>query len=491
MSAIRPLPPRPSLEFERKEAKALLRQLRAGNVDAHQRARARHPLLAQKAPSSLQLADAQLVIAREYGFASWTRLVRYFEGMERVLRRTPCTGNPGLGRPEWYPRFVQQLVDEHERRIHSASAKLIAFVPRFYGLSPDEAFELDATEQDAQLAVARGEGFLSWDLLMSAVTARFDEVMQSKESETPRRRAYSAMRDADLAQLQLVVREHPELLTPSEDDIATSRHLLSTAIAIERTAHAKQRDPMRMRPIIDWLAQMGFDVQLELNLRLCGDSRTTAEDVEYWIERGANAKWIAPNGYSVLEHAIVRYWNPTSLDQLAKHATVRKPSLWIAAGLGDVAGVHGFLDATGRPTAAACEHRPEFDAIGPFMLGSSHGDDHADVMHEAAYLAFLNQRTAVMEYLVSRGFPIDEIPIDMPYVVMAVGENMVAMVETLVRCGANLDLRGTVNGSAREMARTMLLHQPDNADRRRIAELCGLDVQAILSAREARGSGDV
>ena len=39
MSTVRPLPPRPNLEFEHKEAKALLRQLRAGDPEAIARAR--------------------------------------------------------------------------------------------------------------------------------------------------------------------------------------------------------------------------------------------------------------------------------------------------------------------------------------------------------------------------------------------------------------------------------------------------------------------
>ena len=75
----RPLPARPSLEFERKQAKALLRQLRAGNPDALARARAQHPSLG----NDIKLADAQLVIAREYDFASWPRLVQYFGDVSR------------------------------------------------------------------------------------------------------------------------------------------------------------------------------------------------------------------------------------------------------------------------------------------------------------------------------------------------------------------------------------------------------------------------
>ena len=85
MSALRPLPPRPSLEFEHKEAKALLRRLRAGEPDSIARARTRHPALDLSKP---RLADAQLVIAREYGFTSWPRLARYFGDVDRQ-RQSP------------------------------------------------------------------------------------------------------------------------------------------------------------------------------------------------------------------------------------------------------------------------------------------------------------------------------------------------------------------------------------------------------------------
>ena len=486
MSALRPLPARPNLEFERKAAKALLRQLRAGDRDAVARARARHPTLNASAPDTVRLADAQLVIAREYGFASWPRLVRYFEDAERLLRRTPSAVNPGLYRSEEYPGTVKDFMAGHRRRAMSAARALIAYVPRYYGLSPEEAFELPLTEDEARLAVARGNGFLSWGTLMARVDAQAKHPLRREGLElAPMRRAIDAMRDGDLARLQAIVHSHPELLAPTEHEVATSTHLLSMALGRERADVREGAGRDRMRPIIDWLASMGFDVQRELDIRLCGDMRMTAEDVQYWIDRGANPNWVAPNGYSVLEHAIVRYRSPAALDHLARYATVRQPALWIAAGLGDVAGVGRFLDHNGRPTEAARAHRPQLDAIGPLVLPLLPGDDD-EILMEAAFLAFQNRRVAVMEYLVSRGFPIDTLRWGMPFVAVAVGENMLEMAEALIRCGADIDLRGSYNGSAREMAREMLESQPPNADRRRIAEMCGLDADAILAARDAR-----
>lgn len=72
----RPLPARPHLEHLRKQAKQLLRALREGDGPA--RARFQQALLYPPPPSP-KLADAQLVIAREYGFASWPRLKHHVE----------------------------------------------------------------------------------------------------------------------------------------------------------------------------------------------------------------------------------------------------------------------------------------------------------------------------------------------------------------------------------------------------------------------------
>jgi ankyrin repeat protein len=73
------LPPHPSLEFDRKQAKALLDAARGGDPQAIRRFVEMHPDFASEAnpaerAQKVQLHDAQLVIAREYGFPSWRAL---------------------------------------------------------------------------------------------------------------------------------------------------------------------------------------------------------------------------------------------------------------------------------------------------------------------------------------------------------------------------------------------------------------------------------
>ena len=76
-----PLPARPNLEHQRKRARALLKAARAQDRDALQRFRAVRSN-ATDGPPELSLQAAQFVIAREYGFASWTKLKTYIEATQ-------------------------------------------------------------------------------------------------------------------------------------------------------------------------------------------------------------------------------------------------------------------------------------------------------------------------------------------------------------------------------------------------------------------------
>jgi hypothetical protein len=70
MTASKSLPARPSLESLRKQAKKLARDIAAGGADAIARARAQLPHV----DLPLTQRNAQLVIAREYGYAGWQDL---------------------------------------------------------------------------------------------------------------------------------------------------------------------------------------------------------------------------------------------------------------------------------------------------------------------------------------------------------------------------------------------------------------------------------
>jgi ankyrin repeat protein len=75
----RTLPRQPHLDIPKRQARELLREWRAARPEAIDRIRRRHPKFAAADEAAIRaatfrLSDAQLVIAREYGFAHWTQL---------------------------------------------------------------------------------------------------------------------------------------------------------------------------------------------------------------------------------------------------------------------------------------------------------------------------------------------------------------------------------------------------------------------------------
>lgn len=81
----KPLPPRPSLEQYKKQAKDLLKAGRAADPEALRRLNDQWPALdettATVTASGCRLADAHFTIAREHGFASWPRFASHLRGL--------------------------------------------------------------------------------------------------------------------------------------------------------------------------------------------------------------------------------------------------------------------------------------------------------------------------------------------------------------------------------------------------------------------------
>jgi ankyrin repeat protein len=117
------LPPRPSLEQLKKQAKSLLKDQQAADSNAFVRirendARWRNLPEAQLAAAPFTLAEAQLVIAREYGFTSWSRLQSHVKILEAagttaevVASLRDAAGRGDLAR-------LAVLLDEHPELIN-------------------------------------------------------------------------------------------------------------------------------------------------------------------------------------------------------------------------------------------------------------------------------------------------------------------------------------------------------------------------------------
>ncbi len=118
----RQLPPRPSLDQLKKQAKSLLKGQQAADSDALIRIRDSHPRWKnlsdeQIASSPFALADAQLVIANEYGFASWPKLQSHIKTLEAAgaTAATVASLRTAAGKGD-LPR-LNSLLDAHPELI--------------------------------------------------------------------------------------------------------------------------------------------------------------------------------------------------------------------------------------------------------------------------------------------------------------------------------------------------------------------------------------
>jgi ankyrin repeat protein len=104
------LPAKPSLDHLRRQARDLLRAAQAGDTAAAGRIRV--------VSDALTLATAQLAVAREYGFASWTRL------KDEVTART-------AGLAQQAEAFCEASIRDHTGR----AARMLAATPEIAGYS--------------------------------------------------------------------------------------------------------------------------------------------------------------------------------------------------------------------------------------------------------------------------------------------------------------------------------------------------------------------
>jgi ankyrin repeat protein len=116
----RTLPPRPDFDQQRKLAKELLRAFRAGDPEAMARVRAALP-----DKRVIGLTDAQYVLAREYGFASWRELRDHIE--QRTEERRPTAERFKRAVERGDAAAVRALLERHAELRASVNAPIFAY----------------------------------------------------------------------------------------------------------------------------------------------------------------------------------------------------------------------------------------------------------------------------------------------------------------------------------------------------------------------------
>lgn len=92
-----PLPENASLEHLKKQAKLVQHLVRSGEQSALDMVREFHPRIDDVSPGTLSAfkrSDAQIVVARLYGFRSWTRLRAHLQLLDEFARPDPADRDP-------------------------------------------------------------------------------------------------------------------------------------------------------------------------------------------------------------------------------------------------------------------------------------------------------------------------------------------------------------------------------------------------------------
>ncbi len=156
--------------------------------------------------------------------------------------------------------------------------------------------------------------------------------------------------------------------------------------------------------IIDALISAGAAPDRALNLAGCWNLPDLCARL---LAAGADPEARVDAGITPLESAAM-HSSVEAADVLVKHGLHRQ-TLWLAAASGLLRWVQGWVAADGTLRADPGLYRPDWAAVGR-AAGAPPGDDPAEIVGEAFVFAALNNRHAVVDYLLGAGVDVDARP---------------------------------------------------------------------------------
>jgi len=376
----RELPVRPSLIQLKNQAKDLLKSFRDNSEEAISRFREHNPRLDRHQPL---LADAQLVLAREYGFSSWTKLKSHVEGLEALENRVARVRD----------EFSRGDVERRKRLLKPAHAK-----ERFENYDPKANTLSDA---DARLLIANEEGYAFW--------SKYESYLHLDPAV---REVIVAIRAGDLDRLQEVLKAEPSAANPKwvpgfqipKPMPNDSVPLFCVSEAVFRRTNTKRNE----YEITLALLGAGADVEVSGGEALTGAvSFNAIHVVEALLDGGAAIDGVdgdgVPMGYAMHFSYI------DIAEFLARRGA--KLDLRFAAGLGKLDVMKRFFNSDGslKPDAGALA-----DPYG--LERKKHGHSafrcertRPNILSQSLYFACRNNRIEAAEFLLSQGADINAV----------------------------------------------------------------------------------
>ena len=426
-----------NLEQQKKQARELLRAIRAGRAYALARLRGQHLRWANVddaiARQEVALHDAQFVIAREQGFASWPRLKAYAEPSPHTRHTRIFVADM-----QWIAGRVQGLLRTRQSAGPAALEQIREHHPSFAGWSDEEIRQAPFSESDAQLVYAREHGFNTWDELSSRVNL----VASNPEAQAaePFLAAFQALQAGDAGGLNALLKSNPRL---AQERGTNGNTLLNLAVSI-----AAKLNPDVGLALVEALLAAGADVndgndRGSTPLHQAAYSNQSAIAAAL-IRSGADLDCEAHgSGGTPLIFAL--FWGHREVaDLLGRHSTA-PGNLRAAAGLGNKDLLEQCFRDEKTLTPEACAARGFYRPHSGFPDWSP-STDPQEVLDEALVWACKSGRTEVLPRLLQAGARLDADPYRGTPLVWAAVCNRMETAAWLIDQGATVNRKATFGG---------------------------------------------
>jgi ankyrin repeat protein len=461
--ALRPsraLPASPSLEQQKKQARELLRAVQAADPAALKRFREHHPRYSEKS-SGLALADAQLVLAREYGFPSWPKLKAW---IDRVSRPGPT--RVFVRDAAWYDARARGLVEMHKGALPNALAQIRAWHPSF---ADAEIAAASLTLDDARLVYARQHGARDWNDFLAGVSRL------SGGEAGAFARAFAAIEQGDDGPLRELLRSHPDI---AGERGTNGNTLLSLAVATER----------RDGPLVRSLLAAGADPNLPNDRGWTPLHQAASLDhpplLALLLDAGA-AVTVSAHGEGGTPLAVALFWGKREAATILAEVAVVPDNLRINAALDRVDRLSRFFREDGSLIPEAGVGRGFYRPHSGFPAWAP-SDDRSEILGEALSWAARNGAVGSLGFLVERGAEIDASVYRGTPLMFAAAWQKPAAVRWLLEHGADSNRRAPFHGQ--EPGLITALHLAAQTDDPELVQLL-LDHGADRTIRDENYNG--
>lgn len=455
-----------NLEQQKKQARELLRALRAGDGAAMERLRSQQGRWKEREDAELRrevaLMDAQFVVAREQGFSSWSKLKAYADpAMELEHSKLYVLDS------KWMHERAIGLVRTRASAGPAALEQIRSWHPRFEGKSDEEILQASFGMEDALLVYAKEHGFADWSALQERIRV-LGGVSDPGESE-PFLAAFRAMERGELERFRELLRRHRTL---GRQRGTNGNTLLNLAVSLAPKVGAEFALTSELQGAVNeandrgWtpLHQAAYSNQVELLEALLG-----------W---GADAE-LEAHGSGGTPLVVALFWGHREAAKVLSRVSVAPGNLRVAAGLGRLDLVERCFDARGEFVAEASAARGFYRPHSGFPEWRASGR-RQEVLDEALVWAAKTGSVAVFERLIAAGASLDADPYRGTPLIWAAVCNRVEAARRLVAMGARVNLQATFGGLTHGQGVTALHMAAQNGHLEMVKALVEMGADAAI-----------